>query len=207
MRARDLMSTPVVTVKPSTSAKEAAGLLASHGFTALPVVDDDDRLIGIITEADLIRDRIPRDPRYRHGDAETAHPHPVKTTVESLMTSPVTAMSSGSDITDLCEALTDARIRAMPIVDGSTVTGIVTRGDVVRALARTDEAIAADVRRRLEIYGGAERWKIEVHDGTVRIADEFDSATDRHVATLLAEAVPGVIGAETVHATDEGTES
>ncbi|MFF1607529.1 HPP family protein [Amycolatopsis sp. NPDC058278] len=49
MRARDLMTAPVITVHPWTSAKEAAELLSTHGFTALPAVDDDERLVGIVT--------------------------------------------------------------------------------------------------------------------------------------------------------------
>ncbi|MGW4490019.1 CBS domain-containing protein [Amycolatopsis sp. NPDC004368] len=196
MRARDLMSAPVVTVHPWVPAKEAAEVLFEHGFTALPVVDDDERLIGIVTEVDLIRGRIPADTRSAHLRPEP--PAPVDTTVEQVMSTPVTAMSSGTDVADLCEALVDAKIRAMPIVDGSRVVGIVTRGDVVRVLAREDAAIAVDVRHRLEIYGGTGRWKVEVHDGLVRIVDRYDDTTDRHVATLLALAVPGVVGAETV---------
>jgi CBS-domain-containing membrane protein len=198
MRARDLMTSPVITVNPSTSAKEAAGLLASHGFTALPVVDDDDRLIAIVTEADLIRDRIPRDPRYLLDELNTGRHQSKETTVASVMTTPATAMGSGTDVTELCAALIDARIRAMPIVDGSHVVGIVTRGDIVRTLARTDDAIATDVRHRLEIFGGADRWTVDVHGGVVGIVDAFDSESDRHVATVLALAVPGVVGAETV---------
>ena len=199
MRARDLMTAPVITVRPWTSAKEAAGLLAAHGFTALPVVDDDDRLVGIVTEADLIRGRIPADPRYVH--------EPVVSTagmsVGDLMTTPVTAMSSGADVADLCQALVDARIRAMPIVDGSAVAGIVTRGDIVRVLARDDVDIARDVRHRLEIYGGGGRWHVEVREGFVHITDQFDDDSDRHVAQLLALAVPGVIAAETAYAGEE----
>ncbi len=175
MRARDLMTAPVITVHPWTSAKEAAELLSMHGFTALPVTDDDERLIGIVTEADLIRDRIPADTRYeRHRPV-----HPVtETTVGALMTSPVTAMSSGTDVHELCQALVDARIRAMPIVDGSAVVGIVTRGDI-------------------------NRWRVQVREGVVHIADQYDDDTDRHVATLLALAVPGVVGADTVYAGEE----
>ncbi|MBN6040364.1 CBS domain-containing protein [Amycolatopsis sp. 195334CR] len=201
MRARELMTSPVITVRPSTSAKEAASLLAEHGFTALPVLDEDDRLIGIVTEADLIRDRVPRDVRYRHH--ETPHPVP-DLDVGSLMTSPAVAMGGGTDVADLCRALLDDRIRAMPIVDGATVVGIVTRRDVVRALARSDADIAADVRHHLEIYGGPGRWRVEVHDGVVHIVDAYDSETDRHVATLLAQAVPGVLDARTVSETTEG---
>ncbi|QFU89940.1 HPP family protein [Amycolatopsis sp. YIM 10] len=201
MRARELMTSPVITVRPTTSAKEAASLLAEHGFTALPVIDEDDRLIGIVTEADLIRDRVPRDTRYQRR--ETPRPVP-DLDVASLMTSPAVAMGSGADVADLCRALLDDRIRAMPIVDGSTVIGIVTRRDVLRALARSDTDIAADVRHHLEIYGGPGRWQVEVHDGVVRIVDAYDSETDRHVATLLAQAVPGVIDARTVSESREG---
>ncbi|MDX3189735.1 CBS domain-containing protein [Streptomyces sp. MN03-5084-2B] len=201
MRARDLMTTPVITAHPWTSAKVAAELLAAHGFTALPVVDDDDRLVGIVTEADLIRGRIPADPRYVHEPVETT----AGKTVGDLMTSPVTAMSTGADVADLCQALVDARIRAMPIVDGSAVVGIVTRGDIVRVLARDDVEIARDVKHRLEIYGGSGRWHVDVHDGLVHITDQFDDGSDRHVAQLLALAVPGVVAAETAYAGEEQT--
>jgi len=200
MRARDLMSAPVITVHPWTAAKAAAELLAMHGFTALPVVDDDDRLIGIVTEADLIRNRVPADPRKAH--LHIAQPDS-PATVGEVMTTPVTAMSTGTDVAELCQALVDARIRAMPIVDGSAVVGIVTRGDIVRMLAREDIAIEHDVQHRLEIYGGDHRWKVKVRDGHVHIVDQYDDPEDRHVAELLALAVPGVVGADTAYAGEE----
>lgn len=201
MRARDLMSSPVMTVYPWTPVKEAAEILSGHGFTALPVVDEDDRLIGIVTEADLIRRGVPADARSEYR--RPAHPGAVDTLVGAVMTTPATGMSSGTDVADLCQALVDGRIRAMPIVDGARVVGIVTRGDVVRVLARADDAIATDVRHRLEIYGGHGRWQVEVRDGAVRIVDRYDDEADRHVATLLALAVPGVVDADVVSAEEE----
>ena len=203
MRARDIMTTPVITVRPGTAIKEAAALLAEHGFTALPVLDDGDRLVGIVTEADVVRDRVPRDPRtlihVDHVDAV-----PVTTTVREVMTAPVTAMEPGTDVALLGKALLESGYRSVPIVEGSVVVGIVTRRDIVRAIARDDDTIAADVRHRLEIYGGDRRWHVEVHDGVVLIADEFDDETDRHVATVLAEAVPGVTRATAVAMGDRG---
>lgn len=197
MRAQDVMSTPVVTVRPETSAKEAAALLSEHGFTALPVVDPDDRLVGIVTEADLIEDRVPVDPRYRYRDKSVRRPG---ATVGAVMTSPATGLGPSTDLSALGQKLLDSRIRAVPIVDdtvgGARLLGIVTRGDIVRAFARQDEEIAAEVRRRLANYGGSDRWHVEVQEGTVRIVDAYDDETDRHVATLLAEAVPGVVNAE-----------
>jgi len=194
MRAQDIMSRPVTTVTPATSAKDAARLLSSHGFTALPVVDDDERLVGIVTEADLVADRLPRDPRT-HGNAPARSPG---ATVGAVMTSPVTALAPGTDLATVCRVLLDARIRAVPIVGDGQLAGIVTRGDIVKVFARSDAEIARDVRRRLSTYGGPDRWHVEVHDGVVRIDDEFDNDTDRHVATVLAEAVPGVVTAHAV---------
>jgi CBS-domain-containing membrane protein len=196
MRAQDVMSAPVVTVGPEVPAKQAAALLSAHGFTALPVVDEDERLIGIVTEADLMAGRIPVDARFRgaHGG-----PRNVGETVADVMSSPCTGMAPGADLSVLARVLLDDRIRAVPIVepivDGSRVVGIVTRGDIIRTFARPDNEIAADVRHHLEIYGGPGRWEVEVRDGNVRILDTYDDETDRHVATLLAEAVPGVVSA------------
>ncbi len=109
------------------------------------------------------------------------------------MTSPAVAMSPGTDVAVLTTALLEARQRSMPIVDCGRVVGIVTRRDIVRVIARDDATIAKDVRHRLDVYGGASRWQVAVHEGVVTIGDEFDDETDRHVATMLAESVPGVI--------------
>jgi CBS domain-containing protein len=197
MRVRDIMSSPVVTVTVVTTVKHAAGLLASNGFTALPVLDDDGGLIGIVTEADLVRDRFLRDPRYRHADEADISgvdggPQVPAATVGAVMTTPVIGMGVGTDVVDVVTAMLDDRVRSIPIVDGSRVVGIVTRRDLVRMLARDDQAIAADVRHRLAMYGGPDRWTVAVCDGAVAIGDEFDNPTDRHVAGVLAEAVSGV---------------
>lgn len=197
MRARDIMTSPVFTVRAGTTVQQAAALLATRGFTALPVVDDDDRLIGIVTEADLVRDRFPRDPRSLIHDGPHAEPGSAAETVGEVMTTPVTAMGPGTDLAELTKALLDARLRSMPIVDGSRVIGIVTRRDLVRVVGRDDAAIARDVRHKLEIYGGPNRWEVDVHGGVVSIADQFDDKNDHHVATALAEAVPGVVCAHT----------
>ena len=201
MQARDIMSSPVVTVTPGMTVKYAANLLSAHGFTALPVLDADGRLIGVVTEADLLRDRFPRDARYRQGE-DTVADDPPAGTVGGVMTTPAVGMGAGTDVVDLVRVLLEDRIRSMPIVDGAHVVGIVTRQDLVRALARDDTVISADVRHQLSIYGGPARWTVEVHDGTVEVVDAFDDLTDRHVATVLAQALPGVTA---VHVTGTST--
>ena len=125
------------------------------------------------------------------------------TTVAEVMSTPVTAMGSGTDVAELASALLDARQRSMPIVDGSRVVGIVTRRDIVATVAREDATIADDVRHRLELYGGPDRWHVECHEGVVTIGDRFDDEADRHVVTVLAEAVPGVVRADAVAVREE----
>lgn len=162
------------------------------------------RLIGIITEADIVRDRFTRDLRYHHAYTDYVtgtvdHFIPtVPVTVGAVVTSPVTAISADSDVVDVVTAMLDTGVHSMPIVHDSRLVGILTRRDLVRALTRDDQAIAADVRRRLHRYGGPDRWSVEVYDGQVVLGAEFDDATDRNMATVLAQATPGVTGVHTI---------
>ncbi|SDC21412.1 CBS domain-containing protein [Actinokineospora iranica] len=190
MRARQIMSSPVVAVGPEDTVKHAAALLAEHGFTALPVTEDD-RLVGMVTEADIVRDRIPADAR-RGAAGPVAAPR----TVAEVMTTPAVALSGGADVAMVARVMLDDRHRSMPIVDGGRVVGVITRRDLVRVLARSDAEIAADVRRHLARYGGPGRYTVEVRDGAATVLDPYDDPTDRHVARVLAEAVPGVVRAE-----------
>jgi len=204
MRAEDIMSSPVVKVRPETPAKAATALLAAHGFTALPVVDQDDQLLGIVTEADLMRDRILPDPRTRIWHDQESAPHSnAPDTVARVMSTPATGMPRHTDAAELAKVMLHNDIRSIPIVDGTRVVGIVTRRDLLRTIARDDLAIVADVRHQLAAYAGADRWTVTVRDGAVRILDEFDDDTDRHVATVLARAVPGVQSVEVTSRVDQ----
>jgi CBS domain-containing protein len=180
MRARDIMTSPVITVTPAVPLTGAAALLVSHGFTALPVVDDDKRLVGIVTEADLVRGRY----LDRTGSV-----------VADVMTTPAVAMDAAAPAEVLARVMIDDRRRCVPIVDGSAVVGVVTRRDLVRALARTDTSVTADVQRVLDAYGGGRKWTVTVHEGEAVIgAATSDEDTDR-VLVALADSVPGVLRA------------
>ena len=131
MLARDVMSFPVLTVKLTTPVVEATQLLTDHGFTAAPVTADDGRLIGIITEADLLRGRIAADPR-RGGSALNRIGRYRPQTVQDVMTGPVESIAAGADICDVARIMVDEQIRCLPIVDGFTVVGVITRRDLLR---------------------------------------------------------------------------
>ncbi len=184
MRARDIMTKAVVSVSPTVSVTQAAGTLSHRGFTALPVVDDDGALMGIVTEADLMQNRF--------SDAPPGAPAP---TVGDVMTTPVVAVDHDTDITVVARTLLADHRRCVPVVDGTNLVGVVTRRDIIRALARNDIDIASDVRRHLQVLGGQSRWSVQVSNGEVVVADQYRDASDQPVARVLAESVPGVIRA------------
>ncbi|SDH59644.1 CBS domain-containing protein [Lentzea fradiae] len=179
MRARDIMSSPAITVTPQVPVRGAAALLVSHGFTALPVVDDEKRLVGIVTEADLLR----------NGWVEESGAR----TVGEVMTSPAESMDAGAQGSLIARVLVDDRIRCLPVVDGAEVIGVVTRRDLVRVLARTDTTVQAEAQRVLDVYGGGRKWRVVVQDGEAVVeAENVDEETER-VLTALTGSVPGVL--------------
>lgn len=119
------------------------------------------------------------------------------------MTAPAPSVRDGADVVDVVTIMRVDGLRSMPVVDGPRLVGIVTRRDLVRTLTRDDLAVASDVLNQLEIYDGHGRWTVEVDVGSVTITDALENKTDRHVATVLAEAVRGVT---VVHIADEGAQ-
>ncbi|MGH4025190.1 MAG: CBS domain-containing protein [Pseudonocardiaceae bacterium] len=200
MLVADVMTQAVITTTPQAPVKEAAALLATNGFTALPVVDQGDRLVGVVTEQDVVQDRILPDARRRVWHPEEVSPDPPMTVGEVMSSLPLT-VTPHTDAAELAHMMIDRRLRSVPVVDDGRLVGIVTRRDLVRTIARNDGLIAADVRRRLEIYGGLDRWTVQTHEGRVLITDEYADPADHHTARILAEAVPGVVHAEVVYGT------
>jgi len=133
------MTSPVITLRPGAPVQAAAALLCSHGFTAAPVVDAAGVLVGIASEADLVRGRIVPD-----GWAVGPEPDP---TVEQVMTAAPAAMRPEDDLADVVALMLDAGLRSVPIVDDGKLVGIVTRRDVLRVVARR-ELTSDDVARR-----------------------------------------------------------
>jgi CBS domain-containing protein len=200
MRAQDVMSSPAVTLHPERSVRDAAKVLSSNGFTAAPVVDGNGRLLGMVTEADLVGDRILPDGRGRiWWEAETsADPRASKpaATVGQVMTRPAVSVTPDADVRDVARMMLADQVRSIPVVDAMGVVGVVTRRDLLKLVARDDMSIAAAVRSHLAAYRGSDYWTVSVHDGAVAIVDDLDSATDRHVARVIAEAVAGVSSVE-----------
>lgn len=202
MKARDIMTTDVVAVRIDTSVREAAAMLTEHGIASMPVLDDTDRVVGMVSESDLLRGRLPHDPTAyaRRDDEDTADSADPPSTVCDVMSEVAVCMGSDADAADIAETMLENRIRALPIIDGARLVGIVSRRDLLRSLTRDDALIAAEVRDRLaELAGTPRRWHVTVRDGVVRIAGRFDDRGQHDAVTLLARTVPGVVRVHTAH--------
>ncbi|WP_068269422.1 CBS domain-containing protein [Aldersonia kunmingensis] len=179
MQARHIMSTPVTTVSVDTPTDECVEIIARKGFTVLPVLDHEEHLVGIVSDGDLLRERLRSSTPLRHPVRET-------------MTSPVIAMTPDADISDLASAMLRTKLRGIPILLGRQVVGIVTRRDLIGALTTDDANIAKEVQHRLDVYGGEGRWSVEVADGQVQLSGVTAEDPERGVVAALAETVPGV---------------
>lgn len=196
MQVRNVMSSPAVSVGPEVTVAAAARLLAKHRFSALPVVEDGE-LVGIVTEIDLLHGRVRHDARSPLLAPELAVGAVVQT-VADVMAVDVLIAAPTTDVADLVEVMRARRVRSVPVVAGGLrgreLRGIVSRRDVLAAIARDDDQLAHDVRNRLARYALPDRWHVDVHDGVVTLGDPLDDETERHIAAVLAGSVRGVIG-------------
>jgi CBS domain-containing protein len=189
MQTRDIMTSPVVTVTPDTSLKDAAAALVEHGINAVPVVDDGRRLVGIVSEADLLQ------PEEPHGAGRGSPPRrqPRPRTVREVMTRAVYTMPEDADAAAAARLMLRHGLKSLPVVAGGLVVGIVARRDLLRLVARSDQDIHADLERRLkEEVGALQRLGIDVSDGVVTFRGPVGTPA-RELSKLLARAVPGVV--------------
>lgn len=201
MQAREVMTREVVTVGPDSSAKYAGELMADRGFAALPVLDDDQRLVGIIAEADVLHGRLPSDPRLhlRRGDDVADATPPLL--VREVMTAGVRSVEAGSDVADLARLFVDEQLRSVPVLEHGRLAGIVSRRDLLGALVRPDDAIRQDLLHLLEDYTGEPgSWQVDVTEGVATIrrtrgAPDPTAESERRTLRSLAHTVPGVVAA------------
>ena len=158
MKARDVMTTAVVSVAPEAPTREVARVLSDNGISAVPVVDATGAPIGMISEGDLIgRNGSDREARRDWwltllAEGEQLSPDFLASlqapghTARDVMVSPVVTVGEDAEIADIAKLLTSYRIKRVPVVHDGRVVGIVSRADLVRALA--SEAVAKSAPRQ-----------------------------------------------------------
>jgi CBS domain-containing protein len=173
----DAMTTDVITVDPGTTVQGLGALLAERGISGAPVVDASGRLVGIVSEGDLLH-RAEIGTARRHPDrrrswwldhfaSDLARDY-IKShgrTVKDIMTRDVVTVTEGTDLGEVAALPEAKRIRRVPVMRDGKVVGIISRGKLVRALGATkgappseEEADDRTIRARLLAELGREEW-------------------------------------------------
>ncbi len=219
MNARDVMTTEVITVNPSTTVRALAALLSEKSISGAPVIDATGRLVGIVSEGDLLhRAETGTERRVQRrrswwldsvaAEEEAARDY-VKAhgrTVNDIMSRDVVSVSETTDLGEIAHLLETKKVKRVPVLRDGRLVGIVSRANLVRALATTSSApaIVADsddrtIRARLLDELKSQRWAnvwdsdIMVRDRVVHvwIADDQPVA-ERDALRVAAENIPGV---------------
>lgn len=201
MKVCDLMTTDPVTTTPDAPLKEAARLMVKHNVSGLPVVADG-KVVGIVTEADFLRQEANRDQPYRFsllealfGDRPASVPS--AETVSQVMTEQVLTVAPGASLSEAARIMANKRVKRLPVIapDGSLL-GVISRADVVNAFTKPDEVIEDEIRedivRRL-LFLEPEAVDVSVSQGVVTLSGELENRTEAHLLEELTRRINGVI--------------
>jgi CBS domain-containing protein len=192
MLVHEVMTTPAVSVHPETSLKHAVQLLDEHQITAMPVVDDDGHLVGVVSEADVLREVVPADRRLHERAVEVAGPT-VPLAVTDVMTHLPVSVTPDEDVAQAVEFLVDTQVKSLPVVSFGRVVGMISRRDVIAVLARQDALMEAEIDDLLR-QAGVE-CTVEVMDGVAHLRDA-ESAESLRIAQVIASRAAGVVGVD-----------
>jgi CBS domain-containing protein len=197
---KDLMTTPVVTVGPTTPFKEIVARLAEHRVSAVPVVDDSPLVLGVVSEADLLLKEEFPDPdqdiplwwtrRARLDRAKAA-----ASVARDLMTVAVVAISPDATVAEAARRMHTAKVKRLPVVDRTgRLVGIVSRGDLLKVFDRSDQEIHREIIEDVivgEFMMAPSRFFLHVTDGVVVLQGRVER---RSLLPYLVRAVQGVEG-------------
>ena len=213
MKAMDVMVRDVVTVKADDSVADAAKLLADHDISALPVVDETGAVIGVISEADLMRREEIGTEKHRPWWLEAMTPvatlagefaksHGRK--VGEIMSDTVISASEETPVGEIANLLEKHRIKRVPILRDGRLVGVVSRSNLIQAIASSQVPASGDVRSdrsiRHELLDRLDdqKWtdfgsrNVIVRDGVVHLWGLVGSPEEQTALVALAEQVPGV---------------
>jgi len=214
LRARDLMTREVVTVPPATPVTALARLLAERGISAVPVTDAEGRLLGIVTEADLLRrlagaeDRPVRWLRSLFQDADREAAQYAKThgmEARDLMTKDVVTVEPDATVEHCARLMEERRVKRLPVAGDGRLLGVVSRADLLRAVLEPPGKIGTDAQARDKHISDAlwaemrrQSWAdtlytfADVKDGVVTLHGFVRSDDQRRGLRVLAARIEGV---------------
>ena len=205
MKVGDIMTADLVSVAPDTPFKEVVERLVRAEVSSLPVVDAGGKLVGLITEADLISKDAYQSRRHRAlallADVLAARDHRWVTkaagaVAADVMTRNVTVCGPDDDVRSVARRMLEHGVKRMPVVEAGALVGIVSRHDILEIFDRADQAIAADVERVLANdlnMPEDHHIRFSVDQGIVTLTGDVRYGWDEPVVASMVRDVAGVI--------------
>ncbi|HEX6932761.1 MAG TPA: CBS domain-containing protein [Streptosporangiaceae bacterium] len=197
---RDVMTTRVIAVRKDASFKEMAAMLRKSRISAFPVIDDAGRVIGVVSEADLlVKEAVQADGvsvlaalrHWREDDKEAG------ITAGDLMTSPAVTIGPDAPVAEAARLMYDRRVKRLPVVTRSgLLMGIISRVDVLSVFDRPDDQIRSEIVRDVlpGLLGTVPAdCDVRVRDGIVTLAGVMDSELDARTVVEAVRHLQGVV--------------
>ena len=205
MKVRDVMTTNVFTVAPDMPLKEVATRMLEYGISGLPVVDDEQNVVGVLSETDILYKETTAPKRdglvdwlVHYGEDPPAAKLNART-ARQAMTTPAVTITPRRSVADAAELMLEVGIDRLPVVDAGELVGIVTRADLVRAFTRGDEEVEREIKEDVLL---ATLWmnpadvRIHVKDGYVTLEGRVEDEGVAEQILHFAQRVPGVVVVE-----------
>ncbi|MDW8804248.1 CBS domain-containing protein [Streptomyces scabiei] len=201
-----LMARDVVTAEYGTPFKDVVRLLGEHRISGLPVVDEDDKVIGVLSETDLMLRQaeepeeetwLTRLRNLRHSTREARAKSRART-AGGLMSAPAVTVRADATVPEAARLMTDQRIERLPVVDEQDrLVGIVTRRDLLKVFLRTDDEIRQVVEQEVivnTLWLTPRTVTVSVTAGVVTLAGHLERRTEKSIAVSMTGRTDGVVG-------------
>jgi CBS domain-containing protein len=198
MNVKDVMTNQVVAVRRGATFKEMAATLRRFRVSAFPVVDEHQRVIGVVSEADLLAKEALADPGVidgmrHHTDVRKAE----GVTAGDLMTHPAVTVRPDDTVEHAARLMYTLRIKRLPVVDaGGGLVGLVTRTDLLSVYERSDEEIRQEILDQVILHERLEdprQFAVTVADGVVTLQGSPETVALGHDIVRKVRHVPGVV--------------
>jgi len=202
-----VMTTEVVRAEYGTPFKEVARLLGEHRISGLPVVDEDEKVIGVISETDLMVRQAetpdPYEPKKHHRLAALTHEGKTRAaktrarTAGQLMTEPPITVHADNSIVEAARSMAQHRVERLPVLDEENrLVGIVTRRDLLQVFLRPDaeirEEIVEDVLVRA-MWLSPRSIDVQVVEGVVTLSGHMERKSETEIAVSMTRQTDGVV--------------
>ncbi|GLQ56640.1 CBS domain-containing protein [Devosia nitrariae] len=207
MKAKDIMARQVVTLSPGNSVSHAARILLDHHISGAPVIDDENTLVGILTEGDLLRrtelgSNLRADLATQEGTESFIRSHSWR--VDDVMTPRVVTIGENMPVGEIARLFETNKIKRVPVMRGERLAGIVSRADLLfciaesrpERIAKGDQALRTSIAARLrDMLGTAiTQPTVSVIEGAVHLWGSVRTDIERQAIRVVIEGVPGVKG-------------